>query len=320
MANNMVENQLSIYGLPYGVAVNFLINDKQYVIPMVTEEPSVIAAASNAAKIIKNNGGFRAYMDKRIMIGHIALYDIYVSDPIGIIESNKQNLINLANMSHSGITKLNGGAIDIRCEFKDEFLVVYLYVDVIDAMGANILNTMLESISIEIEKLIDAKKLMGIISNYCTSAVVVSECKILMDKQVAEKIEMAYKFACADVYRAVTHNKGILNGIDALALAIGNDTRAIEASLHSYASRSGKYMPLSSWKYDGKYLNGRIEIAIPISTVGGSIGLCDITRISLEMLDNPNSKQISIIAASLGLAQNFAALNALVTDGIQKVI
>jgi len=319
IAGQMVENQLSVYGVPFAVATNFLINGKEYIIPMAIEEPSVVAAASNAAKIMANSGGIITSMDKRYMIGQIAYYNIKDFE----ISKNKiidieEKLIKVANLSHESIVKLGGGARKIEIAKKDEFLVIYLYVDVLDAMGANIINTMLEAIAPIIAQEINATRLMGIISNYSTSSIAKASCKIKMEQELGEKIEKAYLFAKADIYRAVTNNKGIFNGIDALALATGNDWRSIEACGNSYACKNGRYMPLTKWEYKDGYLYGDLELAIPIATVGGSIKLNELSKISLEILENPDANMLSQIAVALGLAQNFAALKALVTDGIQK--
>lgn len=319
-ADKMVENQIGIFGVPFGIATNFLINGEKYIIPMATEEPSVIAAASNGAKIISKYGGIKSeVIDERLMIGQICLYEIKnFKKSIEILENNKENLIKLANTFHEGINKLGGGAKEISFEKKDKFIIIYLYVNTIDAMGANIINTMLEGLSSYIENLIKAKKLMAIISNYSTRTIVRATCCIEMESEVGKKMQLAYEFAKADVYRAVTNNKGVLNGISAISLITGNDTRAIESCIHSYASRSGKYMPITKWEYKKPYLYGSIEIPIPIASVGGSIGLNETSKIAFKILKNPNAKKLSEITASLGLVQNFSALNALITDGIQK--
>lgn len=313
-AKTMIENQIGIYSLPLGIATNFLINGKEYVIPMVTEEPSVIAAASNAAKIMKNNGGIISKIDKRMVIGQIAYYDFDVSK----LELPKEEILKLANLSKPDLVSIGGGAVDFYTEIKDEFFVCYLVVDTVDAMGANMVNTMLESIAPYISDCINGTRLMSILSNYSTSSVVKASCKLKIEEEEARRIEKAYLFACSDIYRAVTNNKGVLNGVDAVAIATGNDFRAVEASIHSYAMRSGKYQPLASWKYVDGYLVGEIKLALPIATVGGSISLNDTARISLEILNNPNAKELSEIIASVGLAQNFAAIKALVGSGIQK--
>lgn len=252
IANKLIENQISTYALPLGIATNFYINGKDYILPMVVEEPSVIAAASNAAKIMKLNGGISVFMEKRYMIGHIALYNVKEEKYVEKFELIKNKLIELANKAHIGICSIGGGVKNIYLEKKNKFLVIYLEVDVLDAMGANIINTMLEAIAPILEKELQAKKLMCIISNNATSSIAKATCKLKLESEIAEKIMLAYEFAMEDEYRAVTNNKGIFNGIDALGIACGNDFRAIEASGHKYACRNGRYEPLTKWHYDGK--------------------------------------------------------------------
>ncbi|WP_068267887.1 hydroxymethylglutaryl-CoA reductase, degradative [Caviibacter abscessus] len=316
IASKMVENQLSVYGLPFSVATNFIINNTSYIIPMVVEEPSVVAAASNGAKIV---GNISTSMEKRYMIGQISYYDVLdIEKAKKYIHDNEKKLLKLADLAHESIVNLGGGAKKITVEEKGDFLIVYLYVDVLDAMGANIINTMLETIAPIICENISSKRLMSIISNYSTNSVAYANCKIKVEKELGEKIQKAYEFALVDEYRAVTNNKGIFNGVDALAIATGNDWRAIEACGNSYACRNGRYEPLTKWEYKDGYLYGSIELAIPIATVGGSIKLNELSKISLQILKNPNANMLSQIAVALGLVQNFAALRALVTDGIQK--
>lgn len=309
----MIENQLSILGIPLAVATNFCINNKKYVIPMAVEEPSVIAAASNAAKKL---GNIEAFCDKRITIGQIALYD--VKENISILENKKEELLQLANSTQEMLVNLGGGAKDIKVEKKGDFSIVYLYVDTLDAMGANTINTMLEAIAPVVKDLLKAKKLMSILSNYATQSLAKAKCKVKLDEEIMDKIQKAFEFANTDVYRAVTNNKGILNGIDALALATGNDWRAIEAGAHAYAAKDGVYKSLSKWYKKDGYLIGQLELPMPIASFGGSIGLNPASKISFDILGNVKAKELSKIAVALGLAQNFAALYALVTSGIQK--
>ncbi|WP_156299593.1 hydroxymethylglutaryl-CoA reductase, degradative [Streptobacillus canis] len=319
MADKFIENQVGVYGIPLGLATNFLINDKEYVIPFAIEEPSVIAAACNAAKIIKNSGGFRARIVERLIIGQIAIYDVIEYEKnISNILAIKDKLLNIANESQPNIVNLGGGARDIKVERKEDFLIIYLYVDTVDAMGANTVNTMLETIAPVILEVCHGTKLMSIISNYSTSSMTHAECSIEVEESLGKRIEKAIEFANIDTYRAVTNNKGIFNGIDAISLATGNDWRAIEAGLHAYAARSGKYQSLSNWKYiDGK-LHGSIDLPLAIASFGGSVGVHPTSKIALEILGNPNAKELAEITACVGLAQNFAALRALVTVGIQK--
>lgn len=313
IASSIIENQISILGLPLGLATNFCINGKDYVIPMAIEEPSVIAAASNAAKIL---GNIEVQVDKRLTIGQIALYD--VEGDINKVYDKKSELLNLANSTQEMLVSLGGGARDIKIEKKGKFTIIYLYVDTLDAMGANTINTMLEYISPIILNIVKAKKLMSILSNYATSMLVSAKCRVKLDEQLEDKIVLACEFANSDTYRAVTNNKGILNGIDAISLATGNDWRAIEAGIHAYATKDGVYKSLTKWYKENGDLVGELTLPMPIATVGGSIGLNPASRISLDILGNPNAVKLSEITVALGLAQNFAALRALVTDGIQK--
>lgn len=333
-ANNMVENVLSIFALPFSIVPNFIVNNINYTIPMVTEEPSVIAACSNAAKIIGKNGGFQTKIIERKMIGQVALYDI---DDFEIakkqIYENKNNIITMANSAHPSIVNRGGGACDIFVNTVTEnnvsFLVVYLIVDVLEAMGANIINTMLEAIKILLETITSGKALMAILSNYATKSLVETTCKISISSldedlktayDIAKKIELASIFAKADIYRAATHNKGIFNGIDSLVIASGNDWRAIEAAGHSYAAKDGKYQGLSSWSIDKNtnYLIGTLTLPLPIASVGGSIGINPTVKAAHSLLNNPDAKTLAGVIASVGLAQNFSAIKALVSDGIQK--
>ncbi len=319
IADKFIENQISVYGIPFGIATNFLINGQEYVIPMVIEEPSVIAAACNGAKFTKEFGGIYTEIEERLMTGQISYYNLNdFKKSKDIILSKKEDLLKIANESQNEIVHLGGGAKDIEVDIKDEFLIVYLHVDTLDAMGANTINTMLEVISPIIHELIGGDKLMSIISNLSTKALVKASCSLEVDEAIGKKIELASKFADTDEYRATTNNKGIFNGIDAFSLALGNDWRAIEAGAHAYAAKDGKYKSLTKWSYKNNKLNGELIIPMPIASFGGSIGINPLSKISLKILGNPNAKELSKIAAAVGLVQNFSALRALVTVGIQK--
>lgn len=319
IADKFIENQISVYGVPFGIATNFLIDGQEYVIPMVIEEPSVIAAACNGAKFTKEFGGIHTEIEERLMTGQIAYYNLNdFKKSKDIILSKKEDLLKIANESQNEIVHLGGGAKYIEVDIKDEFLIVYLHVDTLDAMGANTINTMLEVISPIIHELIGGDKLMSIISNLSTKALVKATCSLEIDEAIGKKIELASKFADADEYRATTNNKGIFNGIDAFSLALGNDWRAIEAGAHAYAAKDGKYKSLTKWSYKNNKLNGELIIPMPIASFGGSIGINPLSKISLKILGNPNAKELSKIAAAVGLVQNFSALRALVTVGIQK--
>lgn len=328
-ADQMAEHLLGTFSLPFALAPDFLINGKTYHIPMVTEEPSVVAAASFAAKLIKRSGGFTTTVHNRLMIGQVALYNVPDKKMAEqAILSHKAQLLSQANDAHPSIVKRGGGACDLWLEEKEDFLVTYLSVDTKEAMGANMLNTMLEALVPELEELSGGQSLMAILSNYATESLVTATCRVDVrylsrDKteaqQLAQKMELASQLAQVDIFRAATHNKGIFNGIDAVVLATGNDWRAIEAAGHSYANQQGSYRGLSTWTYDleNQQIVGELTLPMPIATKGGSIGLNPTVQVAHELLGNPNAKELAGVIVSLGLAQNFAALKALTGTGIQ---
>ena len=333
VADQLSENVVGTFSLPYSIIPELLVNGQNYTVPYVTEEPSVVAAASYASKIIKRAGGFTAQVHERQMIGQVALYQ--VDDPELAqekIASKKAELLELANQAYPSIVKRGGGARDLHVEQikgETDFLVVYLHVDTQEAMGANMLNTMLEALKPVLEELSQGQSLMGILSNYATDSLVTASCRIAFrylsrqkdhGREIAEKIVLASQFAQADPYRAATHNKGIFNGIDAILIATGNDWRAIEAGAHAFASRDGRYQGLSRWSLDmdTEELVGEMTLPMPVATKGGSIGLNPRVALSHELLGNPSAKELAQIIVSIGLAQNFAALKALVSTGIQQ--
>jgi hydroxymethylglutaryl-coA reductase, degradative len=329
IADQLTENVLSTFDLPFSLAPYFLINGRDYVLPMVTEEPSVVAAASFAAKLIQRSGGFTTQVHQRQMIGEIALTDVKdVEMASKRILEDKETLLQLANEAYPSIVKRGGGARDLWVENKGNFLIVYLAVDPKEAMGANMLNTMLEALTDRIQELSGGQALMAILSNLATRSLVSARCAIdfkALSRNPEEAIEIAHRMELAsqldqvDPYRAATHNKGIFNGIDALVLATGNDWRAIEAGAHAYAAQSGPYKGLSSWtsQPEEKKLYGEITLPMPVATKGGSIGLNPTVQVSHRLLGEPSAIELAGVIASLGLAQNFAALKALVTTGIQ---
>lgn len=329
IADQLTENVLSTFDLPFSLAPYFLINGRDYVLPMVTEEPSVVAAASFAAKLIQRSGGFTTQVHQRQMIGEIALTDVEDMEVASrrILE-DKETLLQLANEAYPSIVKRGGGARDLWVENKGDFLIVYLAVDPKEAMGANMLNTMLEALTDRIQELSAGQALMAILSNLATRSLVSARCAIDFKAlsrnpeeaiEIAHRMELASQLAQVDPYRAATHNKGIFNGIDALVLATGNDWRAIEAGAHAYAAQSGSYKGLSHWTSQPKEkkLYGEITLPMPVATKGGSIGLNPTVQVSHRLLGEPSAIELAGIIASLGLAQNFAALKALVTTGIQ---
>lgn len=329
LANEMVENVLGTLALPFGLAPGFQIDGKEVQVPMVTEEPSVIAAASYAAGLIKRSGGFQTQVHKRQMIGQVALYDVSNKEKaIQAITGAKEDLLQLANQAYPSIVKRGGGARDLWTEEKGDFLICYLSVDPKEAMGANMLNTMLEALVDPLEDLSGGQGLMAILSNLATDALVTARCKIdyrFLSRdpkeaaEIAQKMALASQLAAVDPYRAATHNKGIFNGIDAVVLATGNDWRAIEAGGHTYASLTGQAQGLSSWIHhpEQQVLEGQLTLPMPIATKGGSIGLNPSVQVAHELLGNPDAQTLARIIVSVGLAQNFAALKALVSTGIQ---
>lgn len=333
VADQLSENVVGTFSLPYSLVPEVLVNGQEYTVPYVTEEPSVVAAASYASKIIKRAGGFTAQVHERQMIGQVALYQVAEPEQAQEkIASKKAELLELANQAYPSIVKRGGGARDLHVEQikgETDFLVVYLHVDTQEAMGANMLNTMLEALKPVLEELSQGQSLMGILSNYATDSLVTASCRIAFrylsrqkdqGREIAEKIALASQFAQADPYRATTHNKGIFNGIDAILIATGNDWRAIEAGAHAFASRDGHYQGLSQWTLDfeREELVGEMTLPMPVATKGGSIGLNPRVSLSHELLGNPSAKELAQIIVSIGLAQNFAALKALVSTGIQQ--
>lgn len=334
VAGQMVENQIEIYGLPYGIVPEIIVNGKSYIVPMVTEEPSVIAAASYASKLINLAGGTTTIQEKREMIGEIAI----VKSPLTLeavkakLEEQKESLFTIANNSHPSIVKRGGGIRDIWVEEKStdkkRFYIFYVSVDTQEAMGANMLNTILESLVSPIEAMTAGESIMAILSNLAINSVVTAKCvlsprildtKTTKGEDVVDRIVLASEFSKADPYRATTHNKGIMNGIDSVVIATGNDWRAIEAGAHAFASLSGKYQPLTNWTKDETgNLVGTITLPLPVGTVGGSISIHPGAQFTHELLGHPSAVELAGIIASIGLAQNLAAVRALVTDGIQK--
>ncbi len=326
-ANKMIENAIGTFSLPLGIATNFKINNVDYLVPMVIEEPSVIAAASKAAKIARVHGGFTAKVDGNISIGQIQVLDVNIQESISILNSNSNQIIELANSSSKTLPKLGKGAKEIQCkEIKtstSSMLIVELMIDVGDAMGANVTNTMCETVAPLIEKLTGGKTLLRILSNYSTKRMVSVSATFDKDsvggEQVVDDMISAYEFADNDVYRAVTHNKGVMNGTISVANATGQDSRAIEAAAHAYASHTGRYRSLTHWsKNNNGHLIGKFEIPLSVGIVGGVTNNHPIAKICTKILNLKNVQELSCIIASTGLAQNFAAMRALATEGIQK--
>lgn len=323
IADKMVENVIGTYELPLGIATNFLINGNDYLIPMAIEEASVIAAASNAAKIARVRGGFTAYTDNPIMIGQIQVVNLDDVDVAKIeILRHKKEIIELANTCDSTLVKLGGGCKDIEVRKIEDMLIIHLLVDCRDAMGANAVNTMAERVKDKIEEITKGKVLLRIISNLAiyrkAYAYAVFDKETLGGEEVVDKILEAYKFAKSDIFRCTTYNKGIMNGIDAFMIATGNDFRAVEAGAHSYAAMNG-YAPLTHYSKDKDgNLVGSIEMPMAVGTIGGATKVHPQAKTNLKILNVKSARELAEIAASLGLAQNLAALKALATEGIQK--
>ena len=335
-ADKFVENVLGIYALPYGVALNVRVNGKDYLVPMVVEEPSVVAAASNAAKLVRAGGGFSAEVDPPLMTSQIQLTGVADAPRArAAILAHEKELLALADRAAAGLVARGGGAraIEVRTlgETADRMIVVHVYVDCRDAMGANLLNGIAEALSDRLAKLANANVGLRILTNLCDRRRVRITCRIpasvlatdeMDGERVIDGIVNASRFAELDPYRAATHNKGVMNGIDAVVIATGNDWRAVEAGAHAYAARSGVYSPLSTWRREGSepagVLVGRLELPLALGTVGGTLRVHPAARLSLRMLGVESASELAQIAAAVGLANNLSAVRALATDGIQR--
>jgi hydroxymethylglutaryl-CoA reductase len=326
-ADGMIENTIGTFSLPLGIATNFQINDKDYLIPMVIEESSVIAAASKAAKIARIHGGFKAEAEQSYSIGQIQVVNVDVQSSIPKVIGASNEILNLANSKSDTLSKMGKGAKEISCKDlqtdSGHMLIVELVIDVGDAMGANVTNTMCEAVAPMIEELTGGKVLLRILSNYSTKRMVsasgVFDKDAVGGENVVDDMILAFQFAENDPYRAVTHNKGVMNGTIAVANATGQDSRAIEAAAHAYASKSGTYSSLTKWAKDTNgNLVGNFELPLSVGIVGGIIQHHPIAKICTKILGISTASELSCVMAVAGLAQNFAAMCALVTEGIQK--
>ncbi|MDI9644027.1 MAG: hydroxymethylglutaryl-CoA reductase, degradative [Candidatus Verstraetearchaeota archaeon] len=325
LANTMVENVIGMFQLPLGIATNFRVNGRDYLVPMATEEASVVAAASHAAKLALPDG-FIATSTRPIVRGQVQI--IGLEDLEGSarnVLSARKEILDEANAYAGSLPKLGGGAIDIGVKAYDsprKMLVVELYVDCRDAMGANAINTIAEGIAPKLEELTGGRSLLRIISNLATERISRASVVYRRDRigeEVVEGVLAAYDFALSDPYRAVTHNKGIMNGITAVAIATGNDARAVEAGAHAYAALSGGYKPLSRWRRDEHGdLVGELELPLAVGTVGGATKVHPVAQVALKILGVGGANELAEVMCAVGLAQNFAALRALVSEGIQK--
>lgn len=327
-ADNMVENVIGRFTLPMGVALNFKINDKDYIIPMVSEEASVIAAASNAAKLARSSGGFYTSNTGSIMIAQIQIVGVKdVNYTRMVIYENKEKILKICNDKDPVLVKFGGGALDIDVRVIEtnfeNMVILHLKVNTLDAMGANAVNTMAEAVAPFIETITGGTVYLRILSNLAIERLVRARTKIkkeeLGGEEVVDKIILAYTFAEADPFRATTHNKGIMNGISAVVLATGNDTRAIEAGAHAYASITGSYKPLTKWEKDNNGdLVGTIELPLALGLVGGATKIHPTAKTVVKILGVKSATELGEIVASVGLAQNLAAIKALATEGIQR--
>lgn len=344
-ADHLIENVVGLYSLPFGIAANFTINDRDYLIPMVTEEPSIIAACSNAAKIVRASGGFYARADDPILVGQIQVIFQSSDEPYEesgalpetietlreshrAILSAREELLELADSAHPNLVKRGGGARDITVrEFFHTrigpMLVVYLAFDTRDAMGANLVNTACEKIAPRIAELTGGRVNLRILTNLSDRRIARASCRVTADalggEDIARFIIEAQVLAEVDGYRAATHNKGIMNGIDSVALATGNDFRALEAGAHAYAARDGGYRPLTNWEQASNGdLIGSIEMPLAVGIVGGLTKTHRVAQIALLLLNVNSGQELAVVMGAVGLAQNLAALRALATEGIQS--
>jgi hydroxymethylglutaryl-CoA reductase len=333
-ADRMIENVVAVHGLPLGIATNLQVNGRDVLIPMAIEEPSVVAGLSFAAKLAREGGGFEAESDPPRMIGQIQILDVpSLADARERILAAKAALLELANARDPVLVRLGGGAQDLQVRLLNEttvgpMLVVHLVHDVRDAMGANAVNTACEAIAPELERLSRGRVGLRILSNLADQRLARARCRVpatslamegLRPAEGVQRILEAHAFAEADPYRATTHNKGIMNGIDAVALATGNDWRAIEAGAHAYAARDGRYRPLSHWRRDEQGdLVGSIELPLAAGTIGGATRVHPTTKLALALLGVQTSQELAQVMAAAGLAQNLAALRALAMEGIQR--
>lgn len=334
-ADRMIENVIGLYALPMGVARNFIINGKSYTVPMVIEESSVVAAASNGARIAALGGGFTAEADEPHMIGQLQILNVSDMDAaVEALNDAKDELLRAAAESCPNLIRRGGGPIDIETRVLREtsagpMLILHLIMDVRDVMGANLIDTALEALSPAVERISGGTVRLRILTNLADRRLARAECRVpasaLAFKEydgetVVTRILEAAAFAEADPYRAATHNKGIMNGIDAVTHAVGNDWRAVEAGAHAWAARDGVYRPLSHWRRDAENgrLIGKIELPLAVGTVGGATRVHPGAVAALRMLGVENSRELACVIASVGLAQNLAALKALSTEGIQR--
>jgi hydroxymethylglutaryl-CoA reductase len=333
-ADHMIENVIGLYSLPLGIALNFMVNGRDVLVPMTLEEPSVVAGASFMAKLARAGGGFTATSTDPLMIGQMQVINIQNLEEAKLkIYEKKAELLAEADAIDPILKKFGGGARDLEVRiFEDSpigrFLVIHLIYDVRDAMGANAVNTACERLAPRLEAIIGGKVHLRILSNLADRRITRARCIIPLKElafgdfpatEVRDGIIAAYAFAAVDPYRAATHNKGIMNGVDSVVIATGNDWRAIEAGAHAYAARSGKYTSLSTWGSDAEgNLVGTLEMPMAVGIVGGATRVHPAAQAAVQLLGVKTANELAQIIVSVGLAQNMAALRALATEGIQR--
>ena len=333
VANSLIENVIGQGTLPVGLLPEIIVDDQSYVVPMMVEEPSVVAAASYGAKLVNNTGGFKTVSSQRLMIGQIVFDGVTDTESLSqAIQDKEVQIHQIADEAYPSIKARGGGyqKIEIDSFPEQQLLSLKVYVDTKDAMGANMLNTILEAITAHLKnEFPDKDVLMSILSNHATASVVKVQGEIdIKDlnkggrdgEAVARRMERASVLAQVDIHRAATHNKGVMNGIHAVVLATGNDTRGAEASAHAYASRDGQYRGIATWKYDQERqrLIGTIEVPMTLAIVGGGTKVLPIAKASLDLLNVKSAQELGHVVAAVGLAQNFSACRALVSEGIQQ--
>lgn len=336
LVDNLVENAIGTFALPLGIGLHLRVNGRDYLVPMAVEEPSVIAAVSFASKLVRASGGFTASADEPLLAAQIQVARF--GDPEEArakVLAAKAELLALADSFHPALVRRGGGARDVEVRILpapegdsgEPLLIVHVLVDTREAMGANLVNTVAEGVAPMLESLTGGRVWLRILSNLADRRLARSECRIpiasladfgLPGSDIAEGVVQASRFADADPYRAATHNKGVMNGVDAVAIATGQDWRALEAGAHAFAARDGRYRPLSSWRVEGDALVGRIELPMTVGMVGGPIRVHPGVQAALKLLGVETARELAMVIASVGLAQNFAAVRALGSVGIQR--
>ncbi len=329
-ADHMIENVLGIYALPFSVALNFRVDDRDHLVPMVVEEPSVVAAASNAARLVRAGGGFAVEQDPPVMAAQVQLVDVPDPDAaVARIEAARAEIFRLASVELEGLCARGGGPSGLRCRVLSRpgdpdggMIVAHVEVDCRDAMGANLVNGVAEAVADRLAVLACGRVGLRIVTNLSDRRCVRVRARVPVDAlggaDVADAIAAASRFAELDPYRAATHNKGIMNGVDAVLVATGNDWRGVEAGAHAFAARSGRYLPLAVWRRAGAALEGRLEMPMAVGTVGGALRCHAGARLALELSGATSAAELGALAAAAGLASNLAALRALATEGIQR--